>query len=88
MKNGFFGFAILFLAVTAVWAQELNEKQRWIEQVDGGFVFPLSTAVAAGYSRGYGGDILVGYRFDTHFSLSADLGYFECDQKATNATGG
>jgi hypothetical protein len=78
----------LFLAVLPAFSQELNEKQRWIEQVDGGFVFPLSPAVAAGYSRGVGGDLLVGYRFDRDFSLSADLGYYDCDQKFEGATGG
>ena len=80
--------ALLFLAVLPAFSQELNEKQRWIEQADGGFVFPLSTAVAAGYARGYGGDILVGYRFDRDFSLSADLGYYDCDQTAASSSSG
>lgn len=76
------------LAVLPAFSQELNEKQRWIEQADGGFVFPLSPAVAAGYARGYGGDILVGYRFDRDFILSADLGYYDCDQKAPDGSDG
>lgn len=79
---------LLFLAVLPAFSQELNENQRWIEQADGGFVFPLSSAVAAGYARGYGGDILVGYRFDRDFSLSADLGYYECDQTAATSSSG
>jgi hypothetical protein len=78
----------LFLLVSSAFAQELSEKQKWIEQVDGGFVFPLSTAASAGYARGYGGDILIGYRFDRSFSLSADLGYYDCDQRFLGATGG
>jgi len=57
------------------------ENQRWIEQADGGFVFPLSPGVAQEYARGVGGDILVGYRFNRDFNLSADVGYFECDEK-------
>ena len=68
--------------------QPLAPNQHWIEQVDGGFVFPLSTAASSGYATGYGGDILVGYRFDRSFSLSADLGYYDCDQKFEGATGG
>lgn len=88
MKNTLNIIWILFLAAAPALSQELNEKQRWIEQVDGGFVFPISTAVASGYTRGYGGDILVGYRFDRDFSLSADLGYYDCDQNFVGATGG
>lgn len=80
--------SLLFMAAMPAFSQELNEKDRWIEQVDGGFVFPLSPAVASGYARGVGGDVLVGYRFDRNFSLSADLGYFDCDQKFEGATGG
>lgn len=79
---------LMLAAFQPLFAQELNEKDRWIEQVDGGFVFPLSTAVAAGYDRGVGGDVLVGYRFERNFSLSADLGYYDCDQKYEGATGG
>jgi hypothetical protein len=79
---------LLFLAALPAFSQELNEKQRWIEQADAGFVFPLSQAVAAGYAKGLGGDILVGYRFDRNFSLSADLGYYDCDQTALGASAG
>ncbi len=69
------------LTVFPVWAQELAPNQKWIEQADAGFVIPSSTNVASVFNVGLGGDILVGYRFDRNFSLSTDLGYFQCDQK-------
>ncbi len=62
-------------------AQELAPNQKWIEQADAGFVFPVSTNVSSVFNVGLGGDILVGYRFDRNFSLSTDLGYYDCDQK-------
>jgi len=74
--------------VMATWAGPLPEKQQWIEQGDGGFVLPLSRAASNGYAAGYGGDILVGYRFDRDFSLSADVGYFDCDQKVSGSSAG
>jgi hypothetical protein len=79
---------LLFLVALPAFSQELDENQRWIEQADGGFVFPVSPAVANGYARGYGGDILVGYRFNRDFSLSADLGYYECDQTGASSSSG
>ncbi len=51
-----------------------------------GSFYPSSPSAAAGYALGYGGDILVGYRFDRHLSLSADLGYYDCDQKISGAS--
>lgn len=46
-------------------------------------VIPVSPAASANFSLGYGGDLLVGYRFDHDFSLSADLGYYDCNQKGS-----
>jgi Outer membrane protein beta-barrel domain len=69
-------------------ADQLNENQKWIEQADGGLAFPVSPAASKGYAMGYGGDILVGYRFTREFSLSADLGYYDCDQKGLGAEAG
>jgi hypothetical protein len=66
----------------------MPENQRWIEAIDGGFIFPVSPASAQSYDRGVGGDILIGYRFDRTFSLSADIGYYDCDQKLTGASAG
>lgn len=88
MKTKFLVVGLLILAAVPAFSQELNENQKWIEQADGGFVFPVSPSVAAGYARGVGGDLLVGYRFDRNFSLSADLGYYDCDQKFLGANGG
>lgn len=85
------GLGVLFLIsvfVPRVMAQDLSPNQRWIEQVDGGAVFPASKANAAGFGAGIGGDILVGYRFDRNFSLSGDIGYYDCDQKDSGAATG
>lgn len=79
---------LFLLAFPAFVRGQLSENQKWIEQVDGGFVVPGSTAVATNYSAGVGGDLLVGYRFNHDLSLSADLGYYDCDQKVTGANGG
>jgi hypothetical protein len=76
------------LMASGLWAAPLPENQSWIEQIDGGFIFPMSSAASGDYDRGVGGDILVGYRFDRTFSLSADLGYYDCDQKLIGATAG
>ena len=75
-------------AAPRVAAQDLKENQRWIEQIDGGVVFPASQANAAAYGAGIGGDILVGYRFSRDFSFSGDLGYYDCDQKNSGALAG
>lgn len=83
----FIGLFIL-LAVPAFVHGQLSENQKWIEQVDGGLVIPASTAVATNYAVGVGGDLLVGYRFNRDLSLSADLGYYDCDQKMAGAEGG
>lgn len=71
---------LLVLTASPALAQ-LREDQKWIEQADGGFIFPLSPANSTIYGRGLGGDILVGYRLNRDFSVSADVGYYECDQK-------
>lgn len=76
------------LTVLPALAQELAPNQRWIEQVDAGFVFPVSPAVSGGYAVGIGGDVLVGYRFNRDLSLSADVGYYDCDQKFYGASAG
>lgn len=81
------------LLVLALWgpvraAEPMPENQRWIESIDGGFIFPLSSAASGQYDRGVGGDILIGYRFDPAFSLSADIGYYDCDQRLTGASTG
>ncbi|HEY5039074.1 MAG TPA: outer membrane beta-barrel protein [bacterium] len=96
-------FLVLVLGVLPAWGNDslvpgqkpidqaddsLAPGQKWIEQVDGGFVFPVSTSAAANFDRGVGGDILVGYRFNRDFSLSADLGYYDCDAKGGGATAG
>ena len=88
MKKTWLGLGMAVLLVCPGWAQELAPHQKWIEQVDGGFVFPASSAAAAGYGMGVGGDILIGYRFTRQFSLSADLGYYDCDQKISGALAG
>jgi hypothetical protein len=100
--SGLFLLALVF-AVLPAWADDglaprqnlieptnetLAPGQKWIEQVDGGFVFPVSPSAAANFDRGVGGDILVGYRFNRDFSLSADLGYYDCDAKVGGATAG
>ena len=82
------GVLVSFLGAGTCPGQGLPEKQRWIEQVDGGIVFPLSAAAAQGFNAGYGGDILIGYRFTRSFSLAADLGYYDCDQKVSGADSG
>ncbi|HVZ81542.1 MAG TPA: outer membrane beta-barrel protein [bacterium] len=79
---------ILALAGPVRPADPMPENQRWIEAIDGGFIFPVSSAAGRDYDRGVGGDILIGYRFDRSFSLSADLGYYDCDQKGTGASAG
>jgi hypothetical protein len=68
--------------------ETLGPGQKWIEQIDGGFVFPVSPSVAAAYNRGVGGDILVGYRFNRDFSLAADVGYYACPENAGGAIAG
>ncbi|HUO57859.1 MAG TPA: outer membrane beta-barrel protein [bacterium] len=88
MKKTWMGLGMALLLACPGLGQELSEKQKWIEQIDGGFVFPASQAAARGYAMGVGGDILVGYRFSRQFSLSADLGYYDCDQKFTGAVSG
>jgi hypothetical protein len=82
-----FGWLVLMVWPTLVRAQ-LSENQRWIEQVDGGFIFPISTAAGTLYDWGFGGDILIGYRFDRNFSLSADVGYYDCDEKSLGGDSG
>jgi len=77
----------IFLTASTVMAQ-ITENQRWIEAADGGFIFPLSPAVSTYYDRGVGGDILVGYRFDRNLSLSIDVGYYDCDEKALGGASG
>jgi len=67
---------------------QLQEDQRWIEQVDAGGILPLSHAVGTLYDPGVGGDIVVGYRFDRTFSLSADVGYYDCDEKTLGGAAG
>jgi hypothetical protein len=62
--------------------------QSWIEQLDGGFIFPVSPLASKNYNPGVGGDVLVGYRFDRDLSLSADLGYYAFNQKAASGEGG
>ncbi len=90
VPRGWIRMGILLLAAAAspVFSQDLKENQRWIEQVDGGAVIPISKANSAGFGAGIGGDVLVGYRFDRDFSLSGDLGYYDCDQKKSGATAG
>lgn len=88
MKRSKWGFSLLMLMASGLWADPLPENQSWIEQIDGGFIVPISSAASGDYERGVGGDILVGYRFDRTFSLSADLGYYDCDQKLTGASAG
>ncbi len=74
--------------VLPLWGQELGPNQHWIEQVDGGFLFPASSAIAQGYGTGWGGDILIGYRFNRQFSLSGAVGHYDCDQKLAGADAG
>ena len=88
MKKHLGWMLVWILGSFPLWGQDLRENQRWIEQIDGGFVFPLSSAASAGYDHGYGGDILVGYRFDRDFSLSGDIGYYDCDQRMAGADQG
>ncbi len=84
-KNSRWGIGVFLLVallpVFPALAQDLAPDQKWIEQADAGFAIPASTNVASVFNVGIGGDILVGYRFDRNFSLSTDLGYFQCDQK-------
>ena len=82
------GVLLLAAASSPLFSQDLKENQRWIEQVDGGVVYPASKANAAAYGAGFGGDILVGYRFTRDLSLSGDLGYYDCDQKTGGAEAG
>ena len=87
-KSAGWGFGLLWLLVGGLWADPLPENQRWIEAIDGGFIFPVSSAASNDYDRGVGGDILIGYRFDRTFSLSVDLGYYDCDQKTAGGSAG
>jgi hypothetical protein len=81
MKKIFFLLLmVVLMPMTKGWAADLSESQKWIEQVDGGFVFPVSPDVSKVFTRGVGGDILIGYRFDRNFSLATDIGYYDCDQ--------
>lgn len=88
MKKVIGWMGLLLLAAWPCWAQELTPNQRWIEQADGGFVFPTTSSAARNYGRGLGGDILVGYRLDPQFSLGLDLGYYDCDQRTLGTSGG
>ncbi|HET9869185.1 MAG TPA: hypothetical protein VFR02_01630 [bacterium] len=69
-------------------AADLAPNQQWIEQVNAGAVLPLSTKVSGAFAPGYGGEIVVGYRFDRDFVLSTSFGYYDCDQKGSGATAG
>ncbi|SRR5579871_3132787 len=88
MKKTIGWMGLLLLAAWHCQAQEPAPNQRWIEQADGGFVFPVSPGASQNYGRGLGGDILVGYRIDRRFSLGLDLGYYDFDQKTLGAAGG
>jgi hypothetical protein len=85
---GLIGFVLMF-SVTSLWAQsDLAPDKQWIESVDGGFAIPTSPNVSQSFNWGYGGDILVGYRFDKDFSLSLDSGDYVYNLKnpATGTT--
>jgi hypothetical protein len=89
MKKLICVLSLLILPSCRVWAQEvLPEQERWIEQVDGGCVIPASAHVSQNYALGFGGDVLMGYRFSRQFSLSADLGYYDSDQKTLGGNAG
>jgi hypothetical protein len=75
-KNGLL-FLALFCAASRLWAQnDLAPGQRWVEQIDGSFSIPSSAA--PGFADpGLGGDINLGYRFDSTWALFAGTGYYQ-----------
>ena len=83
------GVFILASAVAGpLMAQEIASDQRWIEQLDGGLVFPEGGSVVKNYNSGYGWDLGVGYRLSHDFSLMMTLGYYDCDQVVLGGAAG
>lgn len=88
IKKVFAVLALVLLSWGTCQAQEPTPGQRWIEQADGGFVFPVSPSAGRNYSMGVGGDILVGYRLTRSFSLGVGLGYYDCDERLVGGMDG
>jgi hypothetical protein len=75
-KIGFWVLGLLSLASPA-WSQnQSNSSSRWIEQIDGSFSIPFSNAEGLA-DPGLGGDINIGYRFDSVFSFLVGTGYYQ-----------
>jgi hypothetical protein len=70
-----------FLGLGTAWSQALTEDQHWVEQVGGSFGIPASSSAAQALNLGFGGDLSIGYRLDTNFSLGIGTGYHQFDFK-------
>lgn len=81
MKKTLLTALMLTLVSGSLWADELGSNRQWIERVEGAFAVPASGDSASQLDLGFGGGLALGYRLDSHSSVSIASGYYQYDLK-------